>query len=91
MGARVKPAAPLPRLSGVRDARSLDNHPNPDAGIVDVPGRRPVVDALAGEGGHAPLKRGLDGQAIVLGLNTRSTWRLSALRWGFIRAFRLDV
>jgi hypothetical protein len=25
---------------------------------VDVPAFGPIVDALAGEGGHAPLKRG---------------------------------
>jgi hypothetical protein len=33
---------------------------------MDVPGLRAIVDALAGEGGHAPLKRDLSKPAIVL-------------------------
>jgi hypothetical protein len=33
---------------------------------MDVPGLRAIVDPLAGEGGHTPLKRGPGAQAIVL-------------------------
>jgi hypothetical protein len=58
--ARVEAAMPLPRLGGVRDARSLDDGSYAHAGIVDVPGHRVIVDAFAGESGHAPLKRGLE-------------------------------
>jgi hypothetical protein len=48
IAARIKPAMPLSRLSSVRDARSLDDHTDEDAGIVDVPGFRAIIDALAG-------------------------------------------
>jgi hypothetical protein len=54
---RVETAMPFPLIRPRRGARPLDNHPDPNAGIVDVPGHRPVVDALAGEFVHAPLKR----------------------------------
>jgi hypothetical protein len=57
LAARVKSAAPLPLIRRRRGARSLDDHPDADAGIVDVPGFRQVVDAFAGEGGHYPSKR----------------------------------
>jgi len=57
IAARVKPTAPLPLMGRRRGARSLDDHSDADAGIMDVPGHRPIVDALAGELGHAPLKR----------------------------------
>jgi hypothetical protein len=58
IAARVKAAAPLPLIRRRRLSRSLDDHADADAGIVDVPGHGPVINALAGEGGHAPLKRG---------------------------------
>jgi hypothetical protein len=45
---------PLPWFGRVRHAGPLDNQPDPDAGIIDVPGDRPVIDAFAGEDGHAP-------------------------------------
>jgi hypothetical protein len=35
-------------------------------GIVDMPGHRPIVDALAGEGGHAPLKPSRAARTIVM-------------------------
>jgi hypothetical protein len=59
IAAWVEPAAPLPLIGRRRGARSLDDHPDAAAGKVDVPGHRPIVDALASEGGHAPLKRSL--------------------------------
>jgi len=57
LAARIEAAMPLPRLRSARDAGSFGNQANTDTGIVDVPGHWPIVDALAGEGGHAPLKR----------------------------------
>jgi hypothetical protein len=55
IAARIKPAVLLPRLSSVCDARSLDDHADANAGIVDVPRHGPIVDALAGEGGRRLL------------------------------------
>ena len=40
-----------------RCTRALDDHADAHAGIVNLPGFRAIVDALAGEGGHGPLKR----------------------------------
>jgi hypothetical protein len=54
---RIEPTMPFPRLRGIRDAGSLNDRADADAGVVDVPGNRPIVDALAGKSGHAPLKR----------------------------------
>jgi hypothetical protein len=68
LAARIEAAMPLPRLRGIRDARSLNNHADADASIVDVPGFRPIIDALASEFGHAPLKRSRGLQAIVEGV-----------------------
>jgi hypothetical protein len=65
VAARIKSTVPFPRFPGVRDARSLDDHPDADAGIVDVPGDMPAVDPFAGEGGHAPLKRGPKARVIA--------------------------
>jgi hypothetical protein len=56
--ARVEAAMPLPRFCRVCHARSFDDHPDANASKVDVPGSRAIVDAFAGEGGHALLKRG---------------------------------
>jgi hypothetical protein len=41
----------LSRLRSAGDASSLGDNPDTDAGIVDVPGHRVIVDGLAGEGG----------------------------------------
>jgi hypothetical protein len=65
--ARVEPAMPLPGLCGIRDARALDDHADANAGIVDVPSHAPILDAFAGEGGHAPLKRVAKGRATYPG------------------------
>jgi hypothetical protein len=46
---------PLPWLGRVRDAGPFHDHPDADAGIVDVPGDVPIVDKFAGESGHAPM------------------------------------
>ena len=48
---------PLPRLGRVRDAGALNDHSDTDARIMDVPAVGLMVDALAGEAGHAPSKR----------------------------------
>jgi hypothetical protein len=56
--ARIEAAVPFQRLGGIRDARSLDDQSDADAGIVDVPGERTNVDAFAGKDEHAPMKRG---------------------------------
>jgi hypothetical protein len=60
IAARIKSAAPLPLIGRGRGARSLGDHTDPDAGIMDVPGHGPIVDALAGEFEHGLLKRDLD-------------------------------
>lgn len=57
--ARIEPATSFPRLRGICDARSLDDHADAHAGTVYAPGNRAMIDALACEGGHAPLKRGI--------------------------------
>jgi GcrA cell cycle regulator len=57
---------PFPWLGRVRDARTLDDHPDADAGIMDVPSHGSIVDAFAGEDGHTSLKRGQSRQANVL-------------------------
>jgi hypothetical protein len=50
---------------------------------VDVPGRGSVVDALAGELGHAPLKPDLGSQTIVMGSEPpRLEWRSGEPRSG---------
>ena len=62
--ARVESAHPLPLIGRWRRARSLDDHADAYAGVVDMPGHGPVIDALAGELRHARLKR-----------QTGSTWK----------------
>ena len=52
IAARIEAAMPFPLIGRGRGARSLDDHPDAYAGIMDVPGLRPIVDALAGKGGH---------------------------------------
>jgi hypothetical protein len=56
IAARIKAAMPLPRLGPVRDARSLNDHADADAGIVDVPAFGLIIDAFAGEGGDAAIE-----------------------------------
>jgi hypothetical protein len=56
IAAGIEAAAPLPLIRRWRSSRSLDDHPDANAGIVDVPGFGPIVDALAGEGGHVAIK-----------------------------------
>jgi hypothetical protein len=51
--ARITSSVPLPRLRGIRDARSLNGYSDANAGIVDVPGHGSIIEAFAGEGGHA--------------------------------------
>jgi hypothetical protein len=63
IAARIEAAAPLPLIRRRRGAGPLDDDADADAGIVDMPGHGPIVDALAGEGGHGPLKRGQGRQA----------------------------
>jgi hypothetical protein len=46
---------------------------------VDVPGSRPIIDALAGEGGHAPLKRSRRGPANCQSIGDRSAADLLAV------------
>jgi hypothetical protein len=55
IAARVKAANPLPRLGRVGDARSLQNHADAHAGIVDVPAFGAIIDAFASKGGQARL------------------------------------
>jgi hypothetical protein len=77
--ARVKSAMPLPGLCGIRDTRALDDHADANAGIVDVPGDGPIIGAFAGEGGHAPLKRGLGAEEITGASNGDQVSRVAAL------------
>ena len=56
IAAGIEAAMPLPLIRPRRRAGSLDDHANADAGIVDMPGHGPIVDALAGELGHAPIE-----------------------------------
>jgi hypothetical protein len=50
----LEAAAPLPLIRARRGSASLDG--DADTGIVDVPGLRPVVGALAGDLGHAAIE-----------------------------------
>ena len=65
MRARIKPAAPLPWLGIVRVAAAPSDGADVDVLVKDVPTVLAFGIAAAGEGGHAPLKRGLGGQAIA--------------------------
>lgn len=58
----IKSANPLPAIRRPRSARAFDDHADAHAGEMDVLGFRAIVDAFAGKGAHAPLKRG--GEAI---------------------------
>src|SRR5450631_3373124 len=54
MAARIESAGPLPPpIRGCRDTRPLGNRADANAGIVDMPAFRTIVDTLAGEGVHA--------------------------------------
>jgi len=65
--ARIEAEVKFKRLRGVRDARPFHDHANSHAGKVDVPGFGPIVDALAGKGGHTLLKRRRKWQTTNLG------------------------
>ena len=57
MRPRIEAASPAPRVHVARDADTLGDRAHVHVAIVDVPGHGPIVDALAGGSGHAPLKR----------------------------------
>src|SRR5450631_3172562 len=52
IAAGVEAADPLPLIGRGRGTRAFDDHANAHAGIVDVPGHGPIVNALLGQGGH---------------------------------------
>jgi hypothetical protein len=56
IAARIEAANPLPLIGRRRGARALDDYTDSHSVILDVPGLRPVVDALAGEGGHGGIE-----------------------------------
>jgi hypothetical protein len=60
---------------------SLSDRADTDFGIVDVPAFRVVVDAPAGEFGHAPFKRGPDGHANCLDVGACRGGVLPPLAW----------
>jgi hypothetical protein len=74
------------------DRERIGDHTDADAGIVDVPGLRPIVDALAGESGHAANRRGRRADCQVLpsflpfGIGNRERRRL-----GYIATRRLHA
>jgi hypothetical protein len=52
MAPRIEAAMPFPAIGTGRVSRTLRDCPCADTGIVDVPGYRLIVDALAGDLGH---------------------------------------
>jgi hypothetical protein len=52
---KIRSTIAIDRTTVVRPI-ALDDHPNADAGIVDVPGHGPLVDALSGELRHAGIE-----------------------------------
>jgi hypothetical protein len=67
IAARIEAAAPFPRLSVVRVARALRDRANVHIAIIDEPAfLADVRIEAAGEGGHAPLKRGLSEEATAI-------------------------
>ena len=77
---RGEAAIPFPTIGMCRVSRPLNDHPNLDAGIVDMPGLGSVVDALAGEIGHGQIDRATARETITLDLAGQRR-----------PAFRLDV
>jgi hypothetical protein len=64
MRAQIETAVPFPRIGVIADA--LGNRPDMNIAVVNVPAFMAVVcGSAAGESGHAPLNRGLNGSALV--------------------------
>jgi hypothetical protein len=67
MTAGVEPASPLPRIGVVRIADASCDRADAHVTVIDVPAIWPFRIPAAGERGHAALKRGLSGSALVSG------------------------
>jgi hypothetical protein len=66
MAARIEAAMSFPTIGADWVSRPLGDRPDANAGIVDVPAFRMVIDAFAGQFGRAPSRHGPSRQAIVL-------------------------
>ena len=67
MTAGVEPASPLPRIGVVRVAVAYRNRSDAHVTVIDVPAIWRFGVLASGESGHATLKRGLGGNALVSG------------------------